>query len=434
VRIGLGFWLISLVIGWSGRGGVRGALTWTGIVFLSVLIHELGHAFAARAFGAKPAIFLHGFGGLTVYSTQGLSFTRPRQFLVSAAGPLAGFALGLAALIVWSKVEMTAGQKSVVQMLWFVNFAWGVINLLPVLPLDGGHLLAAVLGPKRAFATAVISGVVATAVVVAGIAYLKAGAIFLVIIFGFAAINAFGQARAAWIADQDRRDGLEEQLKKAKEAIERGDLDDAHLLADDVVRRARAQALKNGGWTAIAWVHVGRGDGRRAREALANLEPKNAIDPHTYAAVEDAAGDPAKARAVLDEARRHGFRTGETAKLHIDLLARAGQLDAAVAIAEEDAGLLGPEALRAVVGAAIDGGAPRAAAGLAAKVFAATSDPSDALSEARAWASAGDLAGALAAIAHAITAGPVDREALRRDPAFETLIGDERFERLLSTV
>jgi len=179
-------------------------------------------------------------------------------------------------------------------------------------------------------------------------------------------------------------------------------------------------------------VYVARGQGARARTALAEIAPPTAVDPYTIAAVEDAAGSPTRARRVLEEARAAGFEAPEASKLLIDLLARDGDLERAVELAIEDAALLSRDDARAVLDAAMAAGATRAAARLAARAFELHGQADDAIAEARALALLGDVAAALAALAHAVAVGPVDRDAVRSDPAFAAVVGDERFERILA--
>lgn len=428
VRVGLGFWLMTFFFGFRSdrpfAAGLRAAIAWMAIVFVSILLHELGHALAARRFGARPSIKLHAFGGLTY---TGVHLSRVRQVIISLAGPFMGFALGAIVFVASRKLNVPADKKWLVDQLLWVNIGWGIINLVPVVPLDGGHVLAAVLGPRNVFATWVISAIAAGAVALLG---LKLHSPFMIVLFGFAAIHALNNARVAWGGTADRRAGLEEQLKKARAALDRADYDDAWLLADDVVRRARTQAMKNGAWTAIAWVHVGRGDGARARQALTHVDPPFAVDPYTVAAVEDAAGEPARARQILEEARKQGFVTPEASKLLIDLSARDGRLERAVDIAHEDAALLEPADVRAVQQAALEHGSARGSARLAARLFELHGKPDDAVAEARALVAAGDIDSALAALVHALQVGAA-REAIRADEAFTALLGDERFEKLV---
>lgn len=427
MRIGLGFWLMTFVFGFRSdrpfAAGIRAALAWTAIVFVSILLHEMGHALAARRFGARPSIKLHAFGGLTF---TGMNMTRLRQVIVSLAGPFMGFAFGALVYFLSRKFGVAAHQRWLVDQLLWVNIGWGVLNLVPVVPLDGGHVLAAVLGPRNAFATWCISAAAAIAIAFLG---LRLHAPFLMVLFGFAAIHAISNARVAYAGTADRRAGFEEQLKKARAALDRGDLDDAWLLADDVVHRARTQAMKNGAWTAIAWVHIGRGDGLRARQALTHVDPPFAVDPYTIAAVEDAAGDATRARMILEEARKQGFHTPEASRLLIDLSARDGRLERAIDLALEDAHTLAPDDVRAVQRAAVETGAARGAARLAARLFELHGRADDALAEAHSLLALGDVDSALAAIVHALQVG-ADRSALRGE--FATLAGDERFEKIVA--
>src|SRR5262245_47892464 len=80
------FWAMARMMG----GGFRGPeiLLWVLVVFVSILVHELGHALATRLFGGKAWIRLHSFGGLTYPDRK---FSRWRQIAVLLAGPFAGF-------------------------------------------------------------------------------------------------------------------------------------------------------------------------------------------------------------------------------------------------------------------------------------------------------------------------------------------------------
>jgi len=108
------------------------------VILVSLLIHELAHAGTIGALGFGPSrILLAGMGGLTINQRRG----RPwQELLISLAGPLASFAIvGAVAL---------SGRKDLLflLMLWQVNLVWGVLNILPVPPLDGGHAVRHFLG------------------------------------------------------------------------------------------------------------------------------------------------------------------------------------------------------------------------------------------------------------------------------------------------
>src|SRR4051794_25779415 len=67
---------------------------WMGIVTLSVLVHELGHAIVCRLFGYRPSIHLVGLGGLT-HPNANETIPWHRDLLLTLAGPCCGLALGL---------------------------------------------------------------------------------------------------------------------------------------------------------------------------------------------------------------------------------------------------------------------------------------------------------------------------------------------------
>jgi Zn-dependent protease len=201
VRIGSSFWLLTLVLALSGGNrDLIGVLGWLVVVTISVLWHELGHATVARLFGQTPVIDLHGMGGTTWWTpTRRLAW--PERLAISLAGPAAGLIVGLVVYALWAsgRVDPTspAANRFIRDFLW-VNIGWGVFNLLPILPLDGGGILAALLegalGPRGlrvARWTSVVVG--------AGCALLavRAGMTWAALILGLFAFNNFQALRLA---------------------------------------------------------------------------------------------------------------------------------------------------------------------------------------------------------------------------------------------
>jgi Zn-dependent protease len=135
------FFLTALLI---GPHDLRGAVLWVPIVFVGVLAHELGHAAAIRRQGFAPAIQLHGFGGATTWSAY-RPVSPSRRILISAAGPAVGITIGLIALAAARSMAFDDPmlRRLVLYVVW-VNLGWGVLNLLPILPLDGGVIVTAV--------------------------------------------------------------------------------------------------------------------------------------------------------------------------------------------------------------------------------------------------------------------------------------------------
>lgn len=147
VRVDLLFFVTALFLGTSaGRDGAS-LLVWVVVVLASVLWHELGHALALRAFGYAPVVELWAFGGLT-YRASGGRTPAARFLVVTLAGPGAGLALG-GLLLGWLHLARPldvgpVAAAAIVDLLW-VNIGWGLLNLLPILPLDGGNALASFL-------------------------------------------------------------------------------------------------------------------------------------------------------------------------------------------------------------------------------------------------------------------------------------------------
>ena len=67
VRVHPLFWLVTLLLGYELAAMPPRCLTWIIAVFSAILVHEMGHALAMRAYGFQPWITLYGMGGLTAY-------------------------------------------------------------------------------------------------------------------------------------------------------------------------------------------------------------------------------------------------------------------------------------------------------------------------------------------------------------------------------
>lgn len=146
------FWITLVIIGGALDATSATAILRIGLFvlagFISILIHELGHALTARKFGAYAAITLQAFGGYAAYS--GVRLSRPQSFAVTAAGPVIQILLGLAVFFALQYLPpLNPPADYFLGTLVWISIAWAVLNLLPVLPLDGGQMLNAVLGPQR---------------------------------------------------------------------------------------------------------------------------------------------------------------------------------------------------------------------------------------------------------------------------------------------
>ena len=158
-----------LLVAFFGLGAYSGweIAAWTSAVFVAVLLHESGHAFTARAFGgASVSITLFALGGYTSWASP-RTIGPGRQFLISAAGSAVGIAAGLAVIGLSRTGSLdTLPDLAIVFLESFVwaGLVWGVLNWVPILPLDGGHMLQHALEmvtPTRAAGIARVVSVIA---------------------------------------------------------------------------------------------------------------------------------------------------------------------------------------------------------------------------------------------------------------------------------
>ncbi len=191
VRVTWLFWAVSAAFGYNRARGYHATfsmaeipsnfamllLIWVFVTFVSILVHELGHALAFRFFGVDAEIVLYQMGGVAipgaglVWSRQGrrTRLTHFDSFIVSAAGPAIQILLAVLVALVafgcginvemlslfadWTGMQLPApppiGNAYVYCMVNFLVSAslwWAVLNLLPVFPLDGGQIARHIIG------------------------------------------------------------------------------------------------------------------------------------------------------------------------------------------------------------------------------------------------------------------------------------------------
>lgn len=143
VRVNAAFAFIALFMAMNERDP-RVIALWVAIVFVSVMIHELGHALTGKAFGLEPRIELHGMGGTTSW-TNNRDIGHAKRIAISLAGPFAGFTFGIVSLFLLRAAPEGPTVDTAKSFLLWVNVGWGIFNLLPLLPLDGGNVMKTLL-------------------------------------------------------------------------------------------------------------------------------------------------------------------------------------------------------------------------------------------------------------------------------------------------
>jgi Zn-dependent protease len=146
------FVVLVLIVAFQGRGflGVGQFVSGFVLLFATVVLHELSHAFAARALGVRVRdIVLHPLGGMTRLDWTAAD---PRkEALISSAGPAINLVLAAALWLVLRATGWDAGVPVVAWVLGpllLVNVALGTLNLVPAFPMDGGRILRAVLSTR----------------------------------------------------------------------------------------------------------------------------------------------------------------------------------------------------------------------------------------------------------------------------------------------
>lgn len=227
VRVHPLFWIATLVLGsnvWSSGGEANPnagtmLLIWVVVMFVSILVHELGHSFAIRYYGGSPRVVLYMMGGMAI-TDMGSSWmpktssrrTPQQQIMISLAGPGAGFvlaALTATALVTMGgdfqlttvypfydatpSKTMSFSAYVLTEFSLYFNIFWGLVNLLPVLPLDGGQVASQVLqlnDPWNGFVASLKLSIFAGIAVALG-GWLLLNDMFIALLFGSLAASNY---------------------------------------------------------------------------------------------------------------------------------------------------------------------------------------------------------------------------------------------------
>ncbi len=381
VRIEPSYWFITLLFGWGiGRSSVALGLMVAAIIFVSILVHELGHALSARAFGLSPQISLHIMGGTTAFPPSA-QLTRGRDVMISLAGPFAGFALGIVALMLMRLYGPAAGvmpegyEPSLfiigLEFLATVNLFWGAINLIPVIPLDGGRVMAAIMGPERRQLAAGISLAVGLGI---SFLFLQSGWVAAALILGLSAVTSFFRVRQASAPQASVNDeSLKQALHAAQQALDNGAFAQAIMLARGVLGVATDPKVGGRALEILIWAHLGAGEVELAQQA-ARSAPEGVIDGYAAGAAHEAAGSLDDARRVLGRARALGDSRVELTALLVKVMLAQEDYPSAATLTREIVDKITPDDVRRVATEAEEGGAHAEAARLSLDL--ATTEPS----------------------------------------------------------
>ncbi len=224
VRVHPFFWVAAVLLGLRPDNRPVELLLWVAVVFVSILVHELGHVLTGMRYGQRGHIVLWALGGLAVGSRTGR--TGP-DLLVLFNGPGFGFVFAGVILVVvalaygplqvsfflendhirppavtvfytslvsvWCTPPENENVGFLLRQLLYVNVFWGLLNLLPVFPLDGGQITYELLRRKQPYEawSTTLRVSVFTAAALAVIAFFLWQEWYLGIMFALLGINSY---------------------------------------------------------------------------------------------------------------------------------------------------------------------------------------------------------------------------------------------------
>lgn len=220
VRVHVTFLLLLAWIAYGdySAGGLEAM--WSGLAFIlllfaCVVLHEFGHALAARGYGIRtPDITLLPIGG--VARLERMPDNPWQELVVALAGPAVNVVIAAGLLAVLGRIPGTedisgagGGSLDLLAGLLVVNVMLVLFNLLPAFPMDGGRILRAILATrlKYARATRIAAGIGQATAVIFGALGLMTGHPILVLIAVFVFFGAQQEAvyaSAREIAEETR--------------------------------------------------------------------------------------------------------------------------------------------------------------------------------------------------------------------------------------
>ncbi|RKH44108.1 site-2 protease family protein [Corallococcus llansteffanensis] len=419
-----------------GSPGYAGAvasyvLAWMFIVFVSVLIHELGHAVAFRVFGYKPSVELVFLGGVTRPNTD-TPLPWHKDVVSSFAGPLAGLALGV---LSWAVLMQVRGRSEMADFFlgnfFFANMLWTVFNLLPVPPLDGGHIstaLATRMFGRRGF---IVSHVLALGLCV-GLVLLgiKSGQLFAAVLFamfGFQAFRVLTDVLRARNEDKEAEGPRAQGLREAQQALREDRLDDAWRLGQQLLEGEGLSAgLTSRTHYLLGWVALKQGHGRPALDHFSQVQGQP-VEMHAVAAAFSLVGDDARAVGYWKQA---WGESQDRTVMHeyAGALIRLGQVPEALRLSGVDPAA----AFRCAERALFIRGAYSEAAEVGESALRHAPDPGIAYDAACAFARAGNVPDAVRLLQRAQALGFQDASYAASDEDLAPLHGQPAFEEWLT--
>jgi len=273
------FWLFAAIISFFLSGGnILQTFVWVGIILFSVLFHEFGHALMARGFGLQPRIELVAMGGLTYHNGERLKFWK--QFLITLNGPVFGFLIVIAAYLIMKFTPLPEGYlRNLIGNIFLINLIWTVVNVLPIMPLDGGQLLRIVLEASLHAKGLRITFMVSACLALACSLFfflgqnIFAGAIFF--LFAFENFDNFRKTK--FIRESDRNADYKQELADAEQQMRLGNKEKALEMLEKIRAQTKEGIIYVAATQYAAFLEFEQGHHQQAYDELVSL--KDRLDP-----------------------------------------------------------------------------------------------------------------------------------------------------------
>jgi len=342
MRIHIDFRVILFAAAFGLAGGPFGAIRSLVTLLSVLLVHETSRAALARWLGRSARVTISLAGGQTELSGPALRGAAAFGFTV--VGSLANVLLALV-LHARSRYVHDPAWALVLRDLGTAHAIWGIAQALPLVPFRAGTELARRLPSSFRLGHALASGGLAVAAV---FIFRLPNSPFLLVGLLFIAISAARAAHEAFKADFDRRSGIASKLDEAGSALKAGNHRQAMAIARTALELSRSNEQRQGLWSTVAWAGIGDGDPFAAHAGLQHLTEAS-LDVHLLASYLVCCNRTFEAQQLLLEARQLGNRSPETSKLLIEVLFAQGDLAGALAVTDDDVGLLSEQDRRAAL-------------------------------------------------------------------------------------
>jgi Zn-dependent protease len=429
VKIDPSFLFICALLAYSRLSQPIFLVEWLIVIFVSILVHELGHALVIRSFGLSPQIMLYSMGGLTSWTDE-KGISHAKHITISLAGPFAGFLFGgIVFLSEYNFPDLFAdrfGQQTYIDLM-FVNLGWGIFNLLPILPLDGGNVAYSIEQMVTKRPSGVITRVISLLVAVGvGLWALSNGRLW---IFFLMALFAWNNGSALFQLLQYDRDGsVRPLLDQAQESIKNDDGAAAVQLAKEALNYARSVEVKEEAQRILLQGLILGGDIEQAKKEADRLQ---AVYGHA-ALVRSMTGFERDQAPRAIHVMEYSYATAPSPDLNFTLanaLMIAGRFqDAASLTALQQHPEYAAAAYKTLQVAAFHSGDYKLSAEVGRQAFERKKEPGIAYNIACAEARAGRADEALAWIERAVEMGYRNVGAMASDSDLETLRSRPEFE------